>query len=62
MTDRALSCYRVDCRGEFRPADGSELYRCEECGSELGREPVEQLAGDTGPVAQLATALLERAE
>jgi len=56
-----LSCYRVNCHGEFERCDASDdrLYECDECGSELKQAGVEELAQDDGPVGQLAQVLLE---
>lgn len=64
MSAANLSCYRVDCHGEFEPcgAGDDSLYRCSECGSELQQSGVEELAEDDGPVGQLAQVLLEGAQ
>jgi len=60
----ALTCYRVDCRGDFEPRPDSSdvLYSCAECGCELARGPTETLADGTGPIADLAGVLLEGAK
>ncbi len=58
----SLTCYRVDCRGEFRycgDESGDLLYECRECGASLCETGVRQLATDDGPVGQLASLLLK---
>jgi uncharacterized Zn finger protein len=63
MTRKAnLSCFKVGCSGEFRylgAENGDILYECRDCGADLRQEGVEELAGQNGPVGQLARALLE---
>jgi len=65
MPDPNLSCYKVNCGGEFvylGSGDSTYLYECEECGAALKREQVENLAEDSGAIGQLAQVLLERGE
>jgi hypothetical protein len=65
MSRANLSCYKVDCNGEFvylGSDDSAQLYECESCGAALKREQVETLAEDNGAIGQLAQALLERGE
>lgn len=55
-----LNCFRVGCPGTLEYiSDGETLYRCDECGDELSQPGVEELATDSGALAQLADVLLD---
>jgi hypothetical protein len=56
-----LDCYKNQCNGTLArcKARNPALYECAECGAGINQDQVEQLSGGTGPVGQLATALLQ---
>jgi len=60
----SLHCYKNRCNGTLTRSnpDSGGLYECDECGAGINQEPVEELAGGDGPVAQLATTLLQNNE
>jgi hypothetical protein len=57
-----LRCWRR-CPGTLVSVPSSEgvVIECEECGQRLGRrDELDDLAGGTGPLAELATAVLAK--
>jgi len=57
-----LDCYRHGCSGTLCKGSREILLECDECGVELKESPVRRLADDSGPLAELAQAIIERAE
>lgn len=56
-----LTCFR--CGSDFQTSGGNSgcLFECDECGTSLRRDLVEEIAGDGGALGELAEALLDRA-
>lgn len=57
-----LDCYRHGCRGTLCKTTGDTLLECDECGVGLKESSVRRLSEDSGPLAELAETLLEKAE
>jgi peptide subunit release factor 1 (eRF1) len=57
-----LDCFR--CNGTFQSrTDGTAdvLLECDECGEQLKESSVRRLSEDSGPIAELAGVVLEKA-
>jgi len=57
-----LDCFR--CNGTFesrRDDENDVLVECDECGEQLKESSVRRLSEDSGPIAELASVVIDRA-
>jgi hypothetical protein len=57
-----LDCFRCNGTFESRTDDDSGiLIECDECGEQLKESSVRRLSEDSGPIAELANVVIDRA-
>lgn len=57
-----LDCYKSTCDGTLEArGESGVLFECSDCGGSVAEAPIRELSQDSGPVAQLAEVLMEKA-